>query len=118
MPFRQIAGHRHLLERLAHALANGTLPPSLIFSGAQGVGKRTAALALAQALNCERPLPWPDDAGRDACGECGACRRIARGVHADLVIVTPARVARSSSIRSVTPSNGPPTGHSKGVVAS
>jgi DNA polymerase III subunit delta' len=89
MPFRQIAGHRHLLERLAHALATGTLPPSLIFSGAEGVGKRASALALAQALNCERPLPWPDEVGRDACGECGACRRIARGVHADLVIVTP-----------------------------
>ena len=89
MPLRKIAGHRHLLERLAHAVARGTLPPSLIFSGADGIGKRSAALALAQALNCERPVAWPDANGQDGCGECGACRRIARGVHADLVNIEP-----------------------------
>jgi len=99
MPLRHIAGHRHLLERLAQAIERGTLPPSLIFSGPEGVGKRTAAIALAQALNCERPVPWPDSApdesgapgasGTDGCGECGACRRIARGVHADLLMIAP-----------------------------
>jgi DNA polymerase-3 subunit delta' len=91
MPLRHIVGHRHLLERLAQAIARGTLPPSVIFSGPEGVGKRAAALALAQALNCERPIAWPDGeaAGQDACGECGACRRIARGVHSDLLIVAP-----------------------------
>jgi DNA polymerase-3 subunit delta' len=90
MPFRHIAGHRHLLERLAQATARGTLPQSLIFSGPMGVGKRATALALAQALNCERPVDTPNEALiRDACGECGACRRIARIVHADLVVVSP-----------------------------
>ena len=89
MPFRSIAGHRHLLERLAQAIVGGTLPPSVIFSGPEGIGKRTAALALAQALNCERPVAWPDDTGQDACGECGTCRRVARGVHSDLLAVSP-----------------------------
>jgi DNA polymerase-3 subunit delta' len=89
MPFRDLAGHRHLLELLARAVGRESLPPSLIFSGAPGVGKRTAAIAVAQALNCERPVSWPDGEGRDACGECAACRRIARGVHADLVQVAP-----------------------------
>ena len=101
MPLRHVAGHRHLLERLAQAAARGTLPPSMIFSGVDGVGKRTAALALAQALNCERPVEWPADEtaaseggapralSRDSCGECGPCRRIARGVHADLLVVSP-----------------------------
>jgi DNA polymerase-3 subunit delta' len=48
------------------------------------------ATALAQALNCERPIAWPDDDGVSGCGACGACRRIARGIHADVLLVEPA----------------------------
>jgi DNA polymerase-3 subunit delta' len=86
MSFRAVAGHRPLLELLARAASRGTLPPSLIFAGPDGVGKRTTALALAQTLNCERPVAWD---GIDACGECAACRRIARGVHADVLTIEP-----------------------------
>jgi len=87
MPFRAIRGHRPLLELLARATARGTLPPSLIFAGPAGVGKRLAATALAQALNCERPIETADS--RDACGECATCRRIARGVHSDVLVIEP-----------------------------
>ncbi len=87
MSFTRITGHRPLLESLARASARGTLPPSLIFSGPDGVGKRTTAVALAQLLNCERPVAWEE--GQTACGECSACRRIARGVHADVLVIEP-----------------------------
>lgn len=87
MSFREITGHRPLLELLSRAIARGTLPPSLIFSGPAGVGKRLTATALAQALNCERPSPFGD--GLDACGACNACTRIARGVHADVLVLEP-----------------------------
>jgi DNA polymerase-3 subunit delta' len=96
MPFRAITGHRPLLELLARATRRGTLPPSLIFAGPQGVGKRLTAIALAQALNCERPIEYPATAGRgdeaagiDACGVCPACKRIGRGVHADVLVLEP-----------------------------
>jgi DNA polymerase-3 subunit delta' len=90
MPFRAITGHRPLLELLARANARGTVPPSLLFSGPAGVGKRLTAVALAQALNCQRPVsPDPSGSATDACGECSACSRIARGVHADVLIVEP-----------------------------
>ena len=102
MPFRTITGHRPLLALLARAAARGTLPPSLIFTGPEGVGKRLTATALAQALNCERPVEYnvpimsaeiggeaPISAGNDACGECAACKRIARGVHADILVIEP-----------------------------
>jgi DNA polymerase III gamma/tau subunit len=52
MPFRDIVGHRHVIDLLARAVARDTLPPSLIFSGPEGVGKRRTAVALAQAVNC------------------------------------------------------------------
>lgn len=83
MPFRDIAGHHHLLELIAGAALRGTLPPSLIFAGPEGVGKRMAATALAQAMNCLAP------AGTDSCGTCRSCKRIARGVHADVLVIVP-----------------------------
>jgi DNA polymerase-3 subunit delta' len=86
MPFRAIVGHRPLLDLLARAIARGTLPPSLVFAGPDGVGKRLTAVSLAQALNCASPSP-ADDGG--ACGECASCRRIARGVHSDVLIIEP-----------------------------
>jgi DNA polymerase-3 subunit delta' len=97
MPFRDIVGHESTLRLLARAVALGSLPPSLIFTGPRGVGKQRAAVALAQALNCLSPkqrvesgagpgaLPIPID----ACGECSVCRRIARGIHPDVVAIGP-----------------------------
>ena len=90
MPFRDVLaqwGHRRLVDLLARSVARDSLPPSLIFAGPPGGGAREAALALAQALNCERPgssgLPG------DACGTCVSCARIGRGVHPDVLVLGP-----------------------------
>ena len=89
MPFRNISGHRHLLELLAGAAVRGSLAPSLMFVGPQGVGKRGAAVALAQLLNCPQPVDRDQVTIQDACGVCGSCTRIARGVHPDVFLVEP-----------------------------
>jgi DNA polymerase III subunit delta' len=90
MPFRDIVGHRPLLRLLARSIRRGTLPPSLIFSGPEGVGKRLTALATAQALNCLSPDSGTGEGFEfDACGTCAACRRIARGVHPDVSVLVP-----------------------------
>jgi DNA polymerase III subunit delta' len=81
MPFSAIAGHLPVVELLSRAVERGTLPQSLVFAGPRGVGKRLTAVALAQALNCER--------GGGGCGACAACARIARGVHADVLVIEP-----------------------------
>lgn len=73
-------GHRHLLGVLSSAVARDAVPQSLLFTGPEGVGKRLTALALAQAVNC---------AATHACGECIACRKIARGVHPDVLLIEP-----------------------------
>ncbi len=82
MPFAEVHGHHRLVELLKRSIARGTLPPSLLFVGPAGVGKRLTAVAVAQALNCLEPSD-------DACGECAACRRIARGIHPDVLLVQP-----------------------------
>ena len=98
MPFRDIVGHERTLGLLARAIALGSLPPSLIFTGPRGVGKRRAAVALAQALNCPTPKHGlsPDRApagiaslALDACGACTVCGRIDRGIHPDVIAIEP-----------------------------
>jgi DNA polymerase-3 subunit delta' len=83
VPLRSVVGHDHLKPRLASAALRGSLPPSLIFAGPSGVGKRMTAVALAQLVNCLVP------ADSDACGECASCTRIARRVHADVLLIEP-----------------------------
>jgi DNA polymerase-3 subunit delta' len=89
MPLRDVIGHRRLVELLARSVGRDSLPPSLIFSGPDGVGKRRVALATAQALNCIAPPPATESLERDACGTCSACQRIARGIHPDVLHVEP-----------------------------
>src|SRR6266571_3930858 len=52
MPFAQVFGHRRLVSLLSRSLQHDSLPPSLLFAGPAGVGKRLTAIAVAQALNC------------------------------------------------------------------
>jgi DNA polymerase-3 subunit delta' len=85
VPLSSIAGHRPLLKLLASAIARDTLPQSLLFSGPEGVGKFTTAVAVAQAVNCPQRTPEGD-----ACGICSACVRIPRGDYGDVLIVRPA----------------------------
>ena len=94
MPFRDVIGHRRLVGLLSRSVGRDSLPPSLIFAGPDGIGKRLAALATAQALNCTNPIvsgasPGTQDIEFDACGVCAACTRIARNVHPDILIVEP-----------------------------
>ena len=87
MPFTQVIGHRRIKTLLARSIDRGSLPPSLIFAGPAGVGKRLAAMATAQLLNCTNRVGQPPDI--DACGVCAACTRIARNLHSDVLVVEP-----------------------------
>lgn len=88
MPFRDIFGHRRVVSLLSRAVARGSVPPSLLFAGPEGVGKRRVAIALAETLNCLQPTTG-DGLESDACGTCAACRRIARGTHPDVIVLEP-----------------------------
>lgn len=69
MPFKDIPGNGRVKDLIRMALAKNRLPNSLLFCGPEGVGKKTTAIALAQALNCLR-------ASEDACGGCDHCLAI------------------------------------------
>lgn len=76
---------------LKRFLRNGTLPHALLFTGVEGVGKRTAAAEIAMALNCADPQAEKKsrrDPGR-ACGICLPCRQIRSNSHPDVFTVAP-----------------------------
>jgi DNA polymerase III subunit delta' len=87
MAFRDVIGHRRLISLLERAVVSNSVPPSLILSGPDGVGKQLVALSLAQTVNCLDPVDVPG--GRDGCGHCASCSKIARGLHPDVIVVGP-----------------------------
>ncbi len=66
-------------------LRNRTLPHALLFTGMEGVGKRTAARVVAMALNC-RDKSLPSD---NPCGKCRSCRQILSNNHPDIPVIEP-----------------------------
>jgi DNA polymerase-3 subunit delta' len=94
MPFKDVIGHRKILALLSRSVERASVPPSLIFAGPAGIGKRLVAVSTAQAFNCLSPRRAKGSvAGErvdlDACGTCAACTRIARGVHPDVMLIEP-----------------------------
>ena len=90
MLLRDIIGHRRLTTLLARAVERESLPPTLLFAGPSGVGKWAVGRATAQAMNCTEPVRAPNEhLAIDACGQCRACDRIARGVHVDVIAMEP-----------------------------
>jgi len=82
MLFDNLKGQESAIATLRHALAHGRLAHAYLFIGPTGAGKKTTALALAQAILCnEKP--------QEGCGVCAACSSILAGSHPDVTLVAP-----------------------------
>ncbi|TAM84639.1 MAG: DNA polymerase III subunit delta' [Acidobacteria bacterium] len=71
MGFDSFLGNARAVQSVRDMLGRDRVPGSLLFAGPEGVGKKTLALMLAKALNCERRGPGHND----FCGECSHCRK-------------------------------------------
>jgi DNA polymerase-3 subunit delta' len=68
MPFSSFVGNRTALAAAREMVVGGRVPGGLLFSGPDGVGKKTLAQMLAKALVCER-------GDGDFCDACPRCRK-------------------------------------------
>jgi DNA polymerase-3 subunit delta' len=91
-----VIGHETALAVLQRALTTERLPHAWLFTGPEGIGKLTAALDFAAALNCtseEKP-----------CRVCQACRSTLSGKHPDVEIVAPGGICDEPEHREHTES--------------
>jgi DNA polymerase-3 subunit delta' len=72
-----------VVDEFRRALARERLPHAFLFVGPEGIGKRTFARKLAQALLCQRAR----EANLDPCEVCPSCLQVKTGNHPDLLEV-------------------------------
>jgi DNA polymerase-3 subunit delta' len=82
-----ILGHDRPVSMLRRSLREKRLVHAYLFTGPEGVGKRTLALAFAMSLNCQAEPAAGQSAPDVPCGLCASCSRISRGTHPDVVEV-------------------------------
>ncbi len=75
-------GQEWAVDLLRKHITRNTTRQAYLFTGPQGIGRRTLALRFAQALNCQNP-PAPGE----ACGTCRACKGILKEEQADLSVI-------------------------------
>lgn len=93
-----IIGHQHLLEFFAQAQQSKRLSHAYLLTGPAQVGKRTLALAFAQAMLCAGAAADPPGS---FCGVCPACLKVQSSTHPDLTIIEPADNKKTLSIDTV-----------------
>jgi len=100
--FESIIDQDRPIRILTTFLQNGTIPHALLFTGIEGVGKESAAIAFAMACNCvednsgrgnTRTTKGHDTATRQVttnpCGNCKSCRKIEAANHPDIIRLKP-----------------------------
>ncbi|NNG02451.1 MAG: DNA polymerase III subunit delta' [Desulfobacteraceae bacterium] len=103
--FESIVDQDNSIRLLKRLLFIGKIPHALLFTGIDGIGKRTCATTFAMASHCEamaaekvqgdgyttvNPPDVPNPGtSYDPCGICRECRRIESGLHPDIVDIKP-----------------------------
>ena len=93
LSWQNLFGHAETVEHLRKNIADGKFPHAVIFSGAEGIGKRLAAEICAAALLCDNPIDG------SPCGTCESCKLVAARTHPDFYVVEPESTKTARNIK-------------------
>lgn len=94
MSFERIIGQDIAVKALRNIIRHGQARGAYLFTGPDGVGKRTAAIEFAKALNCEQ-------GDGDACDACASCKKIDSMNHPDVFVARPEGASFSIKIGTI-----------------
>jgi DNA polymerase III subunit delta' len=83
MRLTELLGQPKAVNLLTRALTGGRLAHAYLFSGPEGVGKATAARAVAATLLCR------EEGSSAPCGHCPGCLQFTSGNHPDFLHIRP-----------------------------
>ncbi len=83
MRFSDIIGQTKIKERLLRSYEKQRIPHAQLFSGPEGCGALSLALAYAQYLNCD------DKQNGEPCGKCPSCCQNEKFIHPDVHFIFP-----------------------------
>lgn len=103
MALKDIIGQDKAIGMLLGSIQRQRVATSYLFCGESGIGKKTAAINFAKALNCRetvvssglqvsdknRVQGFNPETRLDACDECESCLKIAAGSHPDFLLLSP-----------------------------
>lgn len=76
-----ILGQTSAVSLLKKYIVSNSFPPSFLFLGPDGIGRKTTAVEFAKTINCEI------SSSLSPCGRCYSCELISKGQHPYVVVV-------------------------------
>lgn len=83
MNFCQIPGQKEIIGKLIHSVSEERVSHAQLFTGPEGCGSLSLALAYAKYISCENRTE------SDSCGTCRSCVKYEKLIHPDLHFVFP-----------------------------
>jgi DNA polymerase-3 subunit delta' len=80
MSFKDVEGQDTAVNYLKKVIEKMAIPPTFIFSGPKGTGRKLSAITFTKALNCKR-------ASADSCDNCASCKAIDANIHPNMLIL-------------------------------
>jgi len=102
--FESIIDQKLPIRILTTCLRDGNIPHALLFTGIDGVGKRTTALLFSMACNCEQLASGIFQKRLDdiPCCRCRSCKKVESANHPDIIhIKHSGNIIKIAQIRSL-----------------